>query len=254
MTSTFATQKPQWHVAWASPETEYHTHGIQACGELFQPFINEIELHADTGVTAESLVRYACIRHDFDPNDPAREPESHFIYAFIRENLIPHKIEVLRECLKVASIMEANAMHLMGRAVVHDLSKLSYKEILTYSQVHYAGGVKEYLAWSGRGIPIDHELSGERYSPSKKLNATIDHHYRVNDHHPEHWVVNGVAREMDKYACYEMVADWAAASKTYGTPLQDWIDGNFEKKPLHPSSREMARTVLEIVYNIKFKD
>jgi hypothetical protein len=254
MTSTFTTQKPQWRVAWASPEAEHETHGIQACKELFQPFIDEVLLHAETGVTAESLVRYACIRHDFDPNDPAREPESHFIYAFIRENLIPHKIEVLRECLKVASIMEANAMLLMSRAVVHDLSKLSYKEILTYSQVHYAGGVKEYLAWSGSGIPIDHDLSGERYLPSKKLNAAIEHHYRVNDHHPEYWVINGDATEMSKWACYEMVADWAAASTTYGTPLQEWVDANFEKKPLHPNSRELAKEVLEHVYKISFPD
>lgn len=45
------------------------------------------------------------------------------------------------------------------------------------------------------------------------LKPALDHHYAVNDHHPEHYE-NGI-NDMNLMALMEMLADWYAATKRH---------------------------------------
>lgn len=66
-------------------------------------------------------------------------------------------------------------------------------------------------------------------------NKTIDnmkkealgHHYFENPHHPEHYE-KGVAG-MNLFDILEMMCDWAAASKQYGTELADSIETSIKR-------------------------
>lgn len=52
--------------------------------------------------------------------------------------------------------------------------------------------------------------SDEYRAALRENKPTIDHHYAVNDHHPEHWP-NGI-RDMSLLSIVEMLCDWKAAS------------------------------------------
>lgn len=84
------------------------------------------------------------------------------------------------------------------RASAHDRSKLREPEksgydALTSKLSTIVYGTDEYRAALAEGKP------------------TIDHHYAVNSHHPEHWA-NGVA-DMSLLDVVEMLCDWKAASE-----------------------------------------
>jgi hypothetical protein len=70
--------------------------------------------------------------------------------------------------------------------------------------------------------------SQEYKSYLKKLGPALAHHYKVNTHHPEHYV-NGV-NDMDLVDIVEMLCDWIAASKRHN-------DGN----PFHSIEKNRVR-------------
>ena len=87
---------------------------------------------------------------------------------------------------------------LHGRATWHDHSKLEEPEksgfdVLTFKLAELTYGSDEYRAALVESKP------------------TIDHHYAVNTHHPEHWP-NGV-NDMSLLDIVEMLCDWKAASE-----------------------------------------
>lgn len=84
------------------------------------------------------------------------------------------------------------------RAAGHDASKLEEPEksgfdVLTFNLAQLTYGSDEYKAALVEGKP------------------TIEHHYAVNDHHPEHWP-NGI-NDMSLLSIVEMLCDWKAASE-----------------------------------------
>jgi hypothetical protein len=84
------------------------------------------------------------------------------------------------------------------RAALHDRSKLTEPEKSGYDQLtaqlkDLVYGSDEYRAALAAAKPV------------------IDHHYAVNDHHPEHYP-NGIAG-MTLMALVEMLCDWKAASE-----------------------------------------
>lgn len=90
------------------------------------------------------------------------------------------------------------ALDLVVRSNMHDQSKFDPEEREVYERVtpEFAGvtyGTPEYEAVKA------------------KLGPALDHHYRYNDHHPEHFE-NGIA-QMDLAQLTEMVADWYAAMR-----------------------------------------
>lgn len=88
--------------------------------------------------------------------------------------------------------------NLHERAQQHDLSKLSSPEVEGYAVLQGQLATIEY------GSP-------EYRAALDEARRTIQHHYQVNDHHPEHYS-NGVAG-MSLMALIEMVCDWKAASE-----------------------------------------
>lgn len=90
--------------------------------------------------------------------------------------------------------------YLMVRAHDHDLSKLEEPELSMFNEFTpklatldpHSEEYKQNLADMGEGLR---------------------HHYKVNDHHPEHHV-NGIA-DMDLLQVTEMLCDWKAATERH---------------------------------------
>lgn len=99
---------------------------------------------------------------------------------------------------KVQDRVQEVCNNLTVRAVKHDLSKLADPEksgfdVLTFKLATLTYGSDEYKAALEEGKP------------------TIEHHYRVNSHHPEHYP-DGIAG-MSLLDIVEMLCDWKAASE-----------------------------------------
>ena len=70
------------------------------------------------------------------------------------------------------------------------------------------------------------------------LQLAIDHHRRVNEHHPEYW---GGIDNMPELFVAEMVCDWYARSQEFGTDLREWIRGHaYERFRIDPKSEQHA--------------
>lgn len=86
---------------------------------------------------------------------------------------------------------------LLDRAIAHDRSKLAspekegYEAAVDLHNIKY--GTKEY------------------YDCLEELKPTIEHHYKNNSHHPEHYP-NGIDG-MNLLDLIEMFCDWSAATK-----------------------------------------
>ena len=104
---------------------------------------------------------------------------------------------------------------LMTRAHVHDASKLSEPERSVFDEYtpklrDSTYGSDEYKAF----------LEG--------MGEGLRHHYRVNDHHPEHFA-NGVD-DMDLLQVVEMLCDWKAATMRHA-------DGDLARSIVQNSER-----------------
>jgi hypothetical protein len=101
------------------------------------------------------------------------------------------------------------------RAAVHDRSKLKEPEksgfdVLSAKLAAIQYGTDEYREALKEGQP------------------TIDHHYMVNSHHPEHWP-NGI-RGMSLLDLVEMFCDWkAAGERTKQGSMEQSLRVNFDR-------------------------
>ncbi len=91
---------------------------------------------------------------------------------------------------------------LSHRAHVHDLSKLASPEVEVFDRV--TPRLKELVYGS------------DAYKASLvEMGEALEHHYAVNDHHPEHHT-EGI-RGMSLLQLVEMTCDWMAATKRHAT-------------------------------------
>lgn len=123
------------------------------------------------------------------------------------DKIYDSKADTLLHIKRVSELMTCASIELIKRANVHDNSKLESpeKELFdeftpklkgcTYGSDEY----KEYL---------------------KELKVALDHHYKNNSHHPEHYE-NGV-NGFDLFDLIEMFFDWKAAGERH-------TDGNIYK-------------------------
>lgn len=58
-------------------------------------------------------------------------------------------------------------------------------------------------------------------SAKLKLKMAVNHHRKINPHHPEYW---GEIQKMPRVYIAEMVCDWKARSEEFGASLKDFID------------------------------
>lgn len=79
----------------------------------------------------------------------------------------------------------------------HDLSKLDQPELAVFDE--FTPKLRDTTYGSNE---YNHYLRG--------MGVGLEHHYAVNDHHPEHFT-NGI-HEMDLVQLIEMLADWKAAT------------------------------------------
>lgn len=108
-----------------------------------------------------------------------------------RQDTMAHINEVRNFIDKFISLLKS-------RANMHDLSKLSRQEKPLFDEM----------------TPIlkDLEYGSDEYKASlDKLKPALDHHYKVNRHHPQHFK-NGV-NDMTLVDIVEMYCDWLAAVK-----------------------------------------
>ena len=111
----------------------------------------------------------------------------------------------------------------------HDKSKFSTEEFESYIQWFYP-------------------------NPGEKTNKEMfdkawEHHYKVNDHHPEHWVKNGIAYPMSALARAEMFCDWLAMSIKFNTVPSDWYWKHEKNEPFNFNSdtRKLVENFLPIL-------
>lgn len=104
---------------------------------------------------------------------------------------------------------------LQGRAYNHDRSKLEEPERSVFDEFtpklrHSTYGSDEYKRF----------LEG--------MGEGLQHHYRVNDHHPEHF--EGGIGDMSLMQLTEMLCDWLAATKRHADgDIRRSIDQNAER-------------------------
>jgi hypothetical protein len=84
------------------------------------------------------------------------------------------------------------------RASLHDASKLEEPELSGYDQLIISLADCEYG-------------TDAYYAALQEAKPMIEHHYRENTHHPEHWP-NGV-NDMSLLDIVEMLCDWKGASE-----------------------------------------
>lgn len=136
---------------------------------------------------------------------------------------------------QVQKVIDAFCVILINRGLQHDRSKLHEPEKSAFDRV----------------IP---QLEGVEYGSQeykdtlKELGPALDHHYRVNRHHPEHFE-NGIV-DMNLFDLLEMLADWKAAGLRYkGSSLERSLDINVERFNI-PSVLEVVlrNTIKEVIF------
>ena len=107
-------------------------------------------------------------------------------------------VDTLEHISKVQERIRIVTNELTIRAVRHDMSKLAEPEKSGYDKL--TADLKDIVY----GTP-------EYKQALADAKPVIDHHYRANSHHPEHYA-NGIAG-MSLLDIVEMLCDWKAASE-----------------------------------------
>jgi hypothetical protein len=106
--------------------------------------------------------------------------------------------ETLAHILEVRANIDAFVVEMLRRGRVHDASKMSEIEKPAFDEA------LPLLRGVSYGSP-EYEAVVDRVRPA------LEHHYRRNSHHPEHYGAAGIAG-MDLFDVVEMVCDWMAAA------------------------------------------
>jgi len=116
---------------------------------------------------------------------------------------------------QVRALMLGVAADLVRRAHAHDASKLRDPELAIFDEY------SEKLRETTYGSP-------EYKAHLEGMGKALAHHYRVNDHHPEHHD-NGI-HDMDLVQLVEMLCDWVAATRRHDDgDIRQSIDLNADR-------------------------
>jgi len=132
----------------------------------------------------------------------------------------------------VAQNMQTAADDLFWRAAVHDNSKFSPEEFELYDKLFpelqkYAYGSPELKA------------------VYKQLGPALNHHLKVNRHHPE-FHEDGI-NDMNLIDVLEMVCDWMAASKRSQTGIDKGLVINKERYGIDDQLFEIIRNTVAML-------
>lgn len=136
----------------------------------------------------------------------------------------------------VSHFLRRLARELEARADVHDLSKLQFDEFEGFVRINQ--------------VARKHPYGSPEYMQSlKDEQPTLDLHFSRNRHHPEYHP-NGVG-DMDFIDFVEMVCDWAAASKTYGTTeIDNVLEVQRVRFELSEGQVKDAQLILEMLLEV----
>jgi len=136
---------------------------------------------------------------------------------------------MMRHTRLVASFLRRLAHALEDRAGIHDLSKFTDDEFAGFVEINRIAREQVYFS--------------PEYQASIK-NQTVNLHYSRNSHHPEHHA-NGIDG-MSLGDFIEMVADWKAASITYGkTSFEDSLKVQIERFGLKPEHIYLIKLIMD---------
>lgn len=110
--------------------------------------------------------------------------------------------DTLRHSLRVGELLGHAITELVRRSTRHDLSKTEPPEREAFDE--YTPRLKT-LTYG----------TDEYRATLQQMRPAVEHHYRVNAHHPEHFGDQGVAG-MTLIDVMEMLADWKAAGERHG--------------------------------------
>lgn len=138
--------------------------------------------------------------------------------------------KIIDHIYKVRCLLHKIVSKLLYRADNHDQSKLDEPELSIYVQ---------YI----------HKLAGSTYGSDeykqflKDIKPALDHHYKHNRHHPEHFS-NGI-NGMHLVDLMEMVCDWVAASKQHdnGDPLES-LKHNINRFGIEPQLEDIIKNTI----------
>lgn len=124
----------------------------------------------------------------------------------------------------IRTVLEYDSYDLCRRVINHDASKYSSEEFNAYRRKFY---------------PTSTEINKDKIE--EEFDLAWKHHYKLNDHHPEHWILNGVPTDMSDISIAEMILDWTAMSYNFGGTVYGYFSTKFNKNKL--TERTNAKVV-----------
>lgn len=145
------------------------------------------------------------------------------IFKLIKRILV-HKYYVAKYCFQIG---------LYWQGIIHDMSKFSYTE--------FSGALKY---WHDSISSLNNEKNILGYS------ATFLHHRGRNPHHYEYWIHSlddgGIAAKMPLKYAKELICDYLAAAKTYGSSPRNeinWWLANAPYMKMHIDTKQFITRV-----------
>jgi hypothetical protein len=136
------------------------------------------------------------------------------------------KAKIESHIATVRTLLRYVAEMLRIRGDMHDASKLQEPELSGYLEmqdafknVHY--GSPEYTTTLMLFMPV------------------VNHHYKLNTHHPEHWEL-GVA-DMDLLDVIEMLIDWKAVSLEKRNDFEKSLEISIQRFEIEPQLASILR-------------
>ncbi|MFH2013801.1 MAG: DUF5662 family protein [Patescibacteria group bacterium] len=112
----------------------------------------------------------------------------------------------------------------------HDSSKYSDEEFYSYRKKFFPE-------------------AGEK-TDSEEFNLALLHHYRVNPHHWEYWIIpkndKNLALQMPHEYLFEMLCDWTALSLKFGDYPSEFYNKNKERMILHEETIQDIEKMIKI--------
>lgn len=154
------------------------------------------------------------------------------IYFKLLKRIITHKFWVAYYCFQVG---------LYWQGIIHDLSKFSW--------IEFSRSIKY---WNDKISSLANERKLNGYS------KTFLHHRGRNPHHYEYWIHSldsgGIPAEMPRKYTIELICDYLAACKTYGSNPRNEIDWWIKHSPkikMHDKTKSYINNVLQAYHDNK---
>lgn len=145
------------------------------------------------------------------------------------------KADTLEHIKRVQDLLTMVAIELVTRGVLHDASKLESPEKELFDL--YTPLLKNI------------KFGDPDYTDSlDKLKVALDHHYKHNSHHPQHYP-NGI-NDMTLLDIIEMFVDWKAASeRTKNGSIIDSIELNEKRFSINPQLINIFKNTVNFLEN-----